>query len=603
MEFANNHQITDLRINFNSEGWGPTSGERLAQLLEQVPYAHFDKKEKVGRTADFVFQQFQQQSQSQGSFISQKQMHYARKREEHLAAIGTTDFSYKHDAIEDSTFQLVDSTKLQSRNRRQNAPSGRFTGGGRGSGTSGGRVGMQTGRGGMLQQSDGFAAQGSLAKAGGILAGGRGISRGKHVLGRGFRKQDRKADRLPSLVVGGEWDMIEEFDLVHLLKLVANPPVIEDLAWHGHIDRYDDSYDKISTRIAKGLRRIDNKVFYDVTTSEDPILERLAVENVGDVYATDSIIAQLMAAPRSVYSWDIVVEKVNGIIFLDKREVSSFDYLTVSETAHEPPQATADMDEINHPDKLSMEATMINQNFTQQVLSDAEDSRKTYEVNPFFDEIESGVEPASAAYRYRKFTLGNVRLVARCELQSWITKHGEDVLMTCHALNEWDSKYSGGVNWRQKIDTQKGAVLATELKNNSCKLAKWTAQALLAGAQQLKLGYVSRVTPTNPYEHVVLGTQSFKPKDLAQQINLSINNIWGIVKMICELLLSKADGKYVLLKDPNKAIVRLYKVPLNTFEEEEEGNPAEDDEENEDKDDSENEISPIAAVNGPEIVK
>jgi len=58
-----------------------------------------------------------------------------------------------------------------------------------------------------------------------------------------------------------------------------------------------------------------------------------------------------------------------------------------------------------------------------------------YEVNPFYDEIESGIEPASAAYRYRKFTLGNVRLVARCELQSWITKHGEDVLMTCHALN------------------------------------------------------------------------------------------------------------------------------------------------------------------------
>ena len=47
----------------------------------------------------------------------------------------------------------------------------------------------------------------------------------------------------------------------------------------------------------------------------------------------------------------------------------------------------------------------------------------------------------------------------------------------CVCCLEWDSKYSGGVNWRQKIDTQKGAVLATELKNNSCKLAKWTAQA------------------------------------------------------------------------------------------------------------------------------
>ena len=30
-------------------------------------------------------------------------------------------------------------------------------------------------------------------------------------------------------------------------------------------------------------------MFYDVTTSEDPIIERLAVENAGDVYATGNI--------------------------------------------------------------------------------------------------------------------------------------------------------------------------------------------------------------------------------------------------------------------------------------------------------------------------
>ena len=50
-------------------------------------------------------------------------------------------------------------------------------------------------------------------------------------------------------------------------------------------------------------------------------------------------------------------------------------------------------------------------------------------------------------------------------------------------------RYSGGVNWRQKIDTQRGAVLATELKNNSCRLARWTAQSLLAGADLMKLGW------------------------------------------------------------------------------------------------------------------
>jgi len=60
------------------------------------------------------------------------------------------------------------------------------------------------------------------------------------------------------------------------------------------------------------------------------------------------------------FSWDIVIEKVQGIIFLDKRENSSFDLLTVSETAHEPPRAREEFEEINHPDN--------GRNFRQQVI-------------------------------------------------------------------------------------------------------------------------------------------------------------------------------------------------------------------------------------------
>ncbi len=47
---------------------------------------------------------------------------------------------------------------------------------------------------------------------------------------------------------------------------------------------------------------------------------------------------------------------------------------------------------------------------------------------------------------------------------------------------------SGGVDWRTRLDNQRGAVLATELKNNSCKLAKWTICANLAGSDILKFG-------------------------------------------------------------------------------------------------------------------
>lgn len=107
---------------------------------------------------------------------------------------------------------------------------------------------------------------------------------------------------------------------------------------------------------------------------------------------------------------------------------------------------------------------------------------------------------------------------------------------------------------------------------------QWTAQSIIAGAHQMKLGYVSRLSPTNPCEHSVLATQFFKPKELAQQINLNMNNIWGIVKMIAELLMGKDDGKYVLLKDPNKPMLRLYSVPQSTFEDDEEDEDDENDE-------------------------
>lgn len=164
--------------------------------------------------------------------------------------------------------------------------------------------------------------------------------------------------------------------------------------------------------------------------------------------------------------------------------------------------------------------------------------------------------------------MGDIKIVARCELHSWSNKRGTDEFINVYALNEWDSRFSGGVNWRQKIDVQRGAVLATEMKNNSCKVAKWTAQSILAGAEQMKIGYVSRINPTTPSEHVILGTQLFKPKDLAAQINLNVNNIWGIIKMLCELFMQKEDGKYVIFKDPNKSVMRIFSVPANTFEDE-----------------------------------
>ena len=111
--------------------------------------------------------------------------------------------------------------------------------------------------------------------------------------------------------------------------------------------------------------------------------------------------------------------------------------------------------------------------------------------------------------------------------------------MNIKALNEWDSKYSGNIDWRQKLDVQRGAVLANELKHNSCKLSKWTVQALLAGSDLLKYGYITRFNMKDSSRHVILGTQQFKPSEFAAQINLSMDNCWGIVRCIIDQVMSQ----------------------------------------------------------------
>ena len=85
--------------------------------------------------------------------------------------------------------------------------------------------------------------------------------------------------------------------------------------------------------------------------------------------------------------------------------------------------------------------------------------------------------------------------------------------------------------------------------------------------------FVSRANPRSNDKHVILGVIGWKPRDFANQMNLSLSNGWGIVRTIADMCLKRPgdeNGKFVLVKDPNKSILRLYEVPASSFEEEEE---------------------------------
>ncbi|KAI9915517.1 hypothetical protein PsorP6_007281 [Peronosclerospora sorghi] len=543
------------RVDVNTNGWGPTT---LPEQFLNIPYAPFNKGDKLGKAADFV------------SNYAPRGSRYTRD-----PSGVNAEFQYKYDSKEDATFQLVDTSKsVRPKTEDRLRPTWnqqRF--GGRGGRGVVGRVGYP-------DKPDQNAATTSSAqlRMKGMQKQNKRWDRLSNAR-RQFalrRRDEVHVDRIASVMVQTSWNLIDQFEMHQLTKLQANVPKTEDIKWCGELREFDTAFDRITSRSNTRVHRYDDRDFYYVTTTDDPVIEELAQQGEATVFATDAILSHLMASTRSVFPWDIVAQRVNNMVFFDKRDESNFDLFSVNENASESPNQE-DPDHMNHPDRLSLEATMINQNLSQQVLkSDAEAFYKKFDApNPFASE---DAKPASVAYRYRKFDLGGgMHLVARCEVQAVALKKDKQQYVSTFALNEYDPKFPGSIEWRKKIDSQRGAILANELKNNSFKLAKWTAQALLGGLDEMKLAFVSRSNFKDPYAHAVLGMQSYNPNTLAIQMALNQNNSWGIIKMLSELLLEQPEGKYVIMKDPNKPIIRLFAVPLDTFEEE--GDDDDDDEE------------------------
>nr|GAT46509.1 predicted protein [Mycena chlorophos] len=560
--------------------WGPSTSTLPEQFkFKDIPYAPYSKADKLGRFADWNdLQAGAGVNQTQAGVLGGLQGQSAargpggRRTQTQAQAFGSgsaSAFAYFH--VEDeASFSLVDNYNKPTAPRRGGFARGGGRGGARGGGqyTSNARGGPQRGGG-----------------RGGFVSGGRG--QGQRGGRRGWRDWEKNnRTRESSVVISPSWSMLEEIEFHRLAKLRLEVDEPVDLDSYGRLFAYDKTYDRITTKNEKPLQLVD-RIRYNTTTSDDPVIQDLASKNTATVYTTDVILSVLMCAPRSVYPWDIVILREGNSLFLDKRDGGPFDTVTVNENAADPPQdptppnpqdkdkpAVPETPSINSATSLSLEATYINQNFGFQSVSEGTAVDLAH-PNPFYGPDET--DPlASCGYRYRLFDLGitedeDIKICVRTEVDAFQqganAKEGQG-LVTIRALNEFDPRAQGAggaPDWRAKLDSQRGAVVATEMKNNSCKLAKWTVQSVLAGAELLKIGYISRATPRDNTRHVILSAASMRPSEFAAQLNVSLNNGWGIVRSITDICMKLPEGKYVLVKDPNKPVVRLYAVPLSTF--------------------------------------
>lgn len=457
--------------------WGPSHDAEAQEAF----YAPFSKTERLGKIADWASDpaaalRNDNNRQSRGAF---------GRRDQSAFGVGSNPlFAYAH-AEDEASFSLVD-------NRPQKTTLGR------------GRGAMRGGRGGLTNQRTSRGNYQNQSQRG--ARGGRGANQGYGRGGRRFGWKDDKPQRMrdASISVKADWQLLEEIEFNRLAKLNLEVGEGEDIESYGSLQYYDRAFDKTSTKMEKGLAVID-RVHYNPTTTEDPIIQNLASNKAAQIFATDNILSMLMCAPRTVYPWDILVTKGNGQLFFDKREGGPFDFLTVNENAADPPMEpeAGTTGGINTPNSLSLEATYINQNFALQVVNSSENSVDLENPNPFYDATQENEPVAPKGYKYRSFDVSvseedPVNLILRSEIDGVVKQaNGEDALVSIKTLNEFDSKAfgaGGSVDWRSKLDTQRGAIVATEMKNNSSKLARWTAQAILAGVEVMKLGSV----PSHP---------------------------------------------------------------------------------------------------------
>lgn len=542
----------------NPEGWGPPPDSEIEALgfggLFNCAYEHLDKYplQRIGRICDFTAsgQRFAEQRAAKGKGKGLK------GKGPQLLAPGK----------DEEGFALVDNRPMPGKTFSR----------GRGFGKGRGKKGMAVNdryQEGILGQKQKPFNSYNMNQVKGKGKGGRG---------GGQQRRGLPSFKEWSVQTKTEWPMKREIPLNQLgkLQLDAREVKFEDLRWCGQLHQYNRDFDKITINRERPLRRFEELGFFNITAQDDPLLTHLVQSDPEiQVISTDHVLACLIAASRSIYSWDILITKLDGRLFFDKRDGSQVDFLSVNETAPDPPN-NDDKESINSPIKLSQEATCINQNFSQMVLDENSAPEAMQYPNPFDEEGEASA--ASGAYRYRKITLPgnpkddkqfNARPVVMAVRTEVNCKVGSDSYASVKALNEFDPKPN--YSWRKHLEAQRGMVLATELKNNGFKIGRWVAQAILAGCDVMKIGYASRSRPENPWNHSILGVEKRFTDQFAEQIGISRNNTFGILRAIIDQIMEWDDGKYLLIKDPMKSIIRIFEVPWETFGEEEDADAEE----------------------------
>lgn len=393
-----------------------------------------------------------------------------------------------------------------------------------------------------------------------------------------------------------KWKFLKEYTRQNFERLPPyQPGAAENVKECGDVFQYDSSWDKSTGKKPKALKTFEGKTF-DESIFADPVMLELIEDGAADVYTTEAVASVLMCATKSNYSWDLEIKVCDGTIFIDKRaeepEQNILNYLTVCETSLDY-QPNAD-NTINGIRPLMKEARRVNNSWMNAALSQNVASQHQFdEENPFIEDAEQVATRMGYVYKIWEIQEEDAergkkqkKICIRCQLHSHTGKTradtGEREFMNLYAFNEHSLVRT---NWRENIDNSVITYLNKEISDNSAKVSRWIAQALLAEADLVKFAFVSRRDMDDNRRHVVVGTHTVQTQSWASQMNITMDRMWGVIKYVIEEVeaatneaeakreaAAKAEGKtkeededeegneleFILLKDFNQMAIRLY---------------------------------------------
>lgn len=506
--------------------WGPSLKTPESLTFNGVPYAPFIKSDRLGKIADW---QSTKEDESNNTNNQQK------KRDQYHAYGASAAKMFGAEA-EDKGFFVVENTSSTSSYNKQAV-------------LKGNRKQAQN-----SNQSTVKKVAPTVTKKPAVAKPAKWGNAPNNKWNNSRWNNEEVKPKKSSIVIGEQWKTVTEIEFNRLTKLNLESPQPELVSSNGKIHQYVKKYEQTTT---VPLESTVTMTFHQ-TSSKDPILKSFAEAGNGKVFITDEILSQLMCAPKSSASWDVIVSKKDGRIFFDKRD-DTFD-LPINENSQAQEFKETD---INHDSLVKLEASQVVDNYVAGCLG------------PNFKEL-SGKSPISSAmaipkaYKYSKYQLPNgnddetsTDIIVRSAVDAYTFTVSSTIAIRAlfqFESNDWKVKLQGG---------SQGSVISDEIKKNNNKISQWATQAVLAGSKNMKIGFLCRDDVKIQNKHSVAGTMTFGTDMLCQQLNVSVNNGWGIVKSLIDIIEHEGgdqDYRFVIVKSPNAPKIVIYKVPYDAFE-------------------------------------